>query len=101
MAQDALKADDLVDLDLDDRIEELDELAEVLFQQEMSAYQPYPEVMADDNQIESYVLKNPRRRVLHQLASYCEFNTKKLAYNRTDAAVEQITCDSDCKNTLR
>ena len=90
-----MKAGSLVDLDLDDQIEELDELAEVLFQQEMSAYQPYPEVMADDNHTESYVLKNPRRRVLHQLASYCEFKTKKFAHNRTGVAVEQITCDSD------
>ena len=90
-----------MDLELDDRIEELDELAEVLFQQEISAYQPYAKVLADDNQIDNYVLKNPRRRVLNQLASYCEFKTKKLAYNRTGADVEQITADSDCQNLLR
>jgi hypothetical protein len=100
-AQEALRRDDLVDLELDDRIEELDELAEVLFQQEISAYEPYPEQEADDKQIESYVLKNPRRRVLNQLASYCEFKTKKLAYKRIGAAVEQITADSDCQNLLR
>ena len=100
-AQEALRRDDLVDLELDDRIEELDELAEVLFQQEISAYEPYPEQEADDKQIESYVLKNPRRRVLNQLASYCKFKTKKLAYKRIGAAVEQITADSDCQNVLR
>ena len=46
-----MKRDDLVDLQLDDRIEELDELAEVLFQQEVNAYEPYPQQESDDNQI--------------------------------------------------
>ena len=96
--QDELKEEGLVDLELD---EQIDELKEVALLEELAAFEPYQEEPDDEGRHDSYTLKRPCRQLQLQLQAYLEFKTKKFVFNRVVVAVEQTTAEADIKTILR
>ena len=105
--QQELAEEGLVDVVLDERLEEmdvqdeLDEQEAVQLQEEMNAFEPYAEGDEDAEKLSRYTLQHPSRHLRSQLAAYVEHKTKKLAFNRTSIAVENVTAESDVRAILR
>ena len=63
---------------------EQNELREIALQDELCAFEPYPEE-EESATGQPYILSKPSRRLQAQLETYREFKTKKLAFKRVGA----------------